>query len=69
MRSQGRYRLRINLEVEQLDERGQFTNRGLTIAESLDLVDVQSFMEIAFILSQFHELGQQIEKDRALPDE
>lgn len=60
-----KYRLNLRLRVEKVDERGNYTNEGLSVEDSLDL-RYMGFMEIAGVLGRFHELAEAIKKERDL---
>lgn len=57
-----RFRLQMNIRIEQLDEHGHSHGgwgQPITLEENLTL-GAGSFLEIAHTLGQFHELAQQI---------
>lgn len=66
MRSASRYQLDIELQIREVDDRGYPVNGpGLSIRENLQLRNVESFMELAGVLSRFHELAKEIEMEDA----
>lgn len=57
------YRLRMDIRIESLDERGYpVSNGGLVIGQNIDF-EAESFLEIAHVLGQFHELAESIKSD------
>lgn len=65
--SGSKYRLRIQINIEELDGHGGWTGARLGVNEETEL-DLASFAEVAAVLGRFHDLnetikGEQIRKD------
>lgn len=60
------YKLRVRCEIQQLDDHGAYIGQGLTVEETVDL-PAASFMEIAAMLGQFHDLTEKIKQERNKP--
>lgn len=56
-----KFELRITIELRQTD--AAYSGGGLRIDETQQLT-AESFLELAKILGRFHELGEQIAKER-----
>lgn len=61
------YTLRIQIGIEEKDERGAWTGGRLGINEEQQ-IDAESFMEIAAILGKFHAVGEEIKRERTRRD-
>ncbi|HEV2347604.1 MAG TPA: hypothetical protein VGS97_26165 [Actinocrinis sp.] len=58
-----RYRLRIQVDIEELDDHGGWTGGRLGVKEEAQL-DLDSFTEIAAVLGRFHDLNAAIKRER-----
>ena len=61
-----KYQLRIQIEIQRVGEHGEYLGQAgnLQVTEDI-LFDATSFLEIASVLGEFHELSQKIrEVDR-----
>jgi len=58
------YQLRMRIEIVQVDEHGAWTGQmgNLQVSEDIQF-KAGSFLEIAHLLGQFHELSQQIKSN------
>ena len=54
-----RYKLRVRCEIQQTDDSGCYYGQGLNVEENIE-IDAGSFMEIAAVLSRFHDLSEDI---------
>ena len=61
------YQLRINVTIERLDRNGSCGGNRLTVSEDQELT-VASFAESALVLGRFHELAEQLKKNRIPED-
>ena len=55
------YQLRMRIEIQQIGEHGEYIGQmgGLQVSEDVQF-KAESFLEIAHVLGQFHELSQSI---------
>jgi hypothetical protein len=58
-----KYRLRIQCEIQRLDDHGGYTGDRLSVNDEVT-IEVGGFAEVAGVLGQFHELGETIRKAR-----
>lgn len=59
-----KYKLRVRCEIQQTDDHGGFYGQGLTVEETADL-SLDTFMDVAAVLGQFHELTKTVKTDHA----
>jgi len=63
------YRLELQMTIVALDDRGNPEyNNGLRVNDTLS-VNATSFMEIAGVLSRFHELAERLKEAQAVAAE
>jgi hypothetical protein len=62
-----RFRLRINVSIEKVDQYGSHSGNQLTISEDR-ILTVKSFAETALVLGRFHELGEALAGDIGVTD-
>jgi hypothetical protein len=53
------FRVRVDVSVEQIENGGALSGRGLRVCEELALPQM-SFLELAGVLGQFHALAETI---------
>jgi hypothetical protein len=56
--------LRINVSIQQTDQRGSYTGNCLEINDRTEL-KAESFLEVAKVLGRFHDLAVVIKKETA----
>lgn len=61
------YRLRIDVQIEELDDHGGWTGGRLGVKEETQL-DLASFTEVAAVLGRFHDLNQAIKREQTAKD-
>jgi len=56
-----KYQLRMRIEIQQVGEHGEYLGQAgnLQVTEDI-LFDASSFLEIASVLGEFHELAEKI---------
>jgi hypothetical protein len=60
-----KFKLNVNLEIEQLDDRGYPLGRGgLQVRDTVELGDL-GFLELAAVLGRFHDLAEVIKTEQA----
>lgn len=62
-----RYRLRVEVLIEELDDHGGWTGGRLGVKEGAEL-DIDSFAEVAAVLGRFHDLNQAIKREQRAKD-
>lgn len=63
-----KYKLRVQCEIQQTDDNGGYYGQGLRVEETID-IGATTFMEIAGVLGQYHELGEIIKRAQRLEAE
>ncbi len=58
-----RFEMRVQVELNKVDDRGAWTGERMAVNESFS-VGAAGFLEIAGILGRFHELAEDIRKER-----
>lgn len=61
------YRLRVEVQIEELDDNRGWTGGRLGVKEETEL-ELDSFTEVAAVLGRFHDLNNVIKRERALKD-
>jgi hypothetical protein len=58
-----KYKLKVRCEIQQTDDFGSYFGQGLNVEENID-IEAGSFMEVAAVLSRFHDLSENIKAKR-----
>lgn len=61
------YRLRVEVQIEELDDNRHWTGGRLGVKEETEL-ELDSFAEVAAVLGRFHDLNNVIKKEQIRKD-
>lgn len=58
-----KYRMHIDVRIESMDDNGRSINQGALMFGQDIKFEADTFLEIAHVLGQFHELAENLKSD------